>query len=80
MLNECPTLMDCLDMAAYPEHQHSTRNKDKLILPFPRVENLRSNFKYQCPDIWNNIPEHIKNAKTVQSFKKSLISQMLNMY
>ena len=79
MLNECPTLKDCLDLA-YPEHQHSTRNKDKLILPFPRVENLRSNFKYQCPDIWNNIPEHIKNAKTVQSFKKSLISQMLNMY
>ena len=79
VLNECPTLMDCLELA-YPDHQHSTRNRDKFVLPFPRIESLRTNFKYQCPNVWNNIPENIKNLKSLHSFKKSLISYMLNMY
>ena len=78
-LNECPTLMDCLALS-YPDHQHSTRNRDKFVLPFPRIENLRSNFKYQCPNIWNNIPDNIKNSRSVQSFKKSYTAYMLNLY
>ena len=79
VLNECPTLMDCLELTC-PDHTHSTRNREKFILPFPRVENLRTNFKYQCPNIWNNIPESIKHARNVQSFKKAFISHLLNTY
>ena len=77
--NLCPTLQSNLDLI-YPNHNHDTRGRENLVLPFPRVETLRINFKYQCNDIWNKIPSEIKSSKSLKSFKRELTSYLINKY
>ena len=78
-LNECPTLQSNLDLS-YPSHHYGTRNRNNLILPFPRVESLRINFKYQCSSIWNLIPDYIKQSISLSRFKKALIQYYISEY
>ena len=78
-LNMCPTLQFNLDLS-YPAHAYSTRCSNDLVLPFPRVEAIRLNFKYQCVKLWNGVPESIKSLTSLRRFKKTLISTMLNEY
>ena len=40
----------CLEKAlslGYPSHSHDTRHRDRIELPFPRIESIRMNFQYQ---------------------------------
>merc|ERR1712055_700183 len=35
-------------------------------------------FKFYIPNIWNSLPEDIKNAKSLTTFKKKIKTSMLN--
>ena len=78
-LGECPTLRSNLDLR-YPEHTYDTRSRNNLVLPFPRVDSLRISYKYQCNQIWNQIPDHIKGKNSLASFKRALTNKFLDMY
>ena len=79
-LEECPSLQHHL-MLEYPAQQdHHIRNANSLREPFPRVESVRMSFRYQFVNIWNNIPNNIKNCRTLKSFKKNLINYYINSY
>ena len=51
------------------------RSSNRLVLEKPII-NMASYgqraFSYAGPDLWNTLPEHIKNFKSVNNFKKSL--------
>lgn len=72
-----------LKLGSYPElfndlnfrtnnHLYNTRNIDNLLLPFPRVENIRINYNYMFPHIWNEIPNHIKELGNLRIKKKTI--------
>ena len=61
-------------------HLYNTRNIDNLVLPFPRVENIRINYKYMFPHIWNEIPIHIKELGNLRIFKKKLSEFLIDKY
>ena len=46
---------------SYPSQNYIiTRNSNGMLLPFPRVEALRMNFKYQFVKVWLEASEYIK--------------------
>jgi hypothetical protein len=63
----------------YPDHAHNTRNND-YILPFPRVENVRTNFKYQFLNVWNQVPVDLKLSNSFIIFKRSYKKYLLSLY
>ena len=54
----------------YPSHMYETRYRGSLVVPFPRVDSIRMNFKYQFCNVWNDIPDNIRNATSLRIFKK----------
>ena len=74
-----PTLRSTLDVS-YPDHEYSTRSRNNLILPFPRIEAVRMNFKYQFIKVWSELPENIKSQRTSRSFKRVLMEYYLDQY
>lgn len=79
ILNEHPTLRRDLYIS-YSEHRYNTREAGFLITPFPRVEVIRMNFKYQFVQIWNQIPMTLKELPTLRMFKRSLTALMFDNY
>lgn len=78
-LGLCPTLSNNLDLRQF-NHDHDTRNRSNLIPPYPRVENIRLNYKYMFPVIWNSIPNAIKQLNSLSGFKRKLIEHFLGQY
>ena len=74
-----PSLLNDLNIGT-SDHMYNTRNRSNLMQPFPRVENVRMNYQYMFPDIWNKLPTYLKELETVSSFKKRLINHFLIQY
>ena len=79
MMNEYAFLNECLNPSV-GTHQYETRNRNLFQLPFPRVEAVRLNLKYQYLNCWNLIPEIIKLSPTLGRFKKSYMGLLLSKY
>ena len=45
--------------------------------PFPGVETIRMNFKYQFVKFWNDAPDHIKSSEILPILKKSFMTELL---
>ena len=58
-----PMLRPCLCIS-YPSHKYLARRNNEMLLPFPRVEAIRMNFKYQFVKVWLEVPEYIKCKRT----------------
>ena len=58
-------------------HNYETRNQN-YVLPFPIVETIRLNFKYQLINIWNEIPENIRELESYNMFKGELRKSLFN--
>ena len=78
-LNLCPTVSENLRLR-YPPHDHSTRNRNNLIPPFPRINTIKFNYEYQFITIWNNIPETIRDSRSVGIFKQELRNYFIETY
>ena len=61
-------------------HQYETKTRNLLRPPFPRVDAIRLNYHYQFQNIWNEIPDTIKESRTLKSFKRNLNECFLSMY
>lgn len=79
MGNEYVFLNGCLDPGT-GVHQYETRNRNLFRLPFPRVEAVRLNLKYQFLNCWNLIPEVIKLSPTIGRFKRLYMGFLLSKY
>ena len=78
-LSEYPTMQNNLSLH-YPDHVYDTRSRNNLVLPLPRVETIRINYKYQANHIWNEIPVPIKSLNSLGLFKKFLTDFFSNKY
>ena len=56
------------------------RNNNLLDVPFVRSQQSQSNIIYHGPVLWNNLPDRIKNATTIHSFKYNLKQHLLSQY
>ena len=79
VLESCPSLASNLSLR-YPDHRYSTRSRNNLIPSFPRIEALRQNYIHQFSKIWNEIPNEIKQSRSLRSFKKSYKNHLLSNY
>lgn len=61
-------------------HSYRTRQSTKIHLCNPRTKLAHKSIRHSGPDVWNSIPEEIRNLLSMRSFKSSvkqrLISQM----
>ena len=61
-------------------HQYNTRsvNSGNLILPKMPTLKGQTSFAFSGAQIWNNLPEHLKRAQSIESFQEKLKQYMLN--
>lgn len=62
----CNEIEMCCD-----RHELNTRSSNSLdvVVPKPNVECYRNSFKYAGAKVWNQIPDHIQCATSIDSFK-----------
>ena len=52
---------------------YNLRNSEgKLALPKPRTNHLKCSFSYSDAALWNNLPDSLKNVRSVDQFKRNL--------
>ena len=75
--NGAPVYLQDMFRRVNDVHQRTTRNSvdNKLFVPFSRLECGKLRFSVQGANIWNNIPNHIRNANTIRQFKRLYLSQ-----
>ena len=61
-MNISPSLQSDLNLQIIREHPHNTIGNGLCAVPFPRIENIRLNYKYQFVTNWNNLPAVIKEV------------------
>ena len=59
---------------------YNIRNPEELNVTFPRTNAVLISYKYQIANMWNQIPEIIKNAPSSDIFKSKLKKHMLSLY
>ena len=77
--NSNPYLQNSIQVR-YPTHYYNTRSRNQLSLPFPRVDAIKYNYQYQFVDIWNGVPENIKNSESLKLFRKRYTEYLINLY
>ena len=77
--NMYPTLQECLNLLTL-NHGHNTRNINNFMLPYPRVNCIRTSFKYQFVSIFNDIDDELKNSSNTKIFKSLYKTFILNSY
>ena len=77
--NNLPLLEQSLNIS-YADHSYLTRNRNSIVLPFPRVEAVRESYRYQFLQVWNELPNEIKIANSLNKFKKLLKNYFLALY
>ena len=80
-MNVSPSLQSDLDLQIR-EHSYSTIKGKWHIrgIPFPRVECIKINYKYQFICSWNNLPKELKNTSTLSVFKKKITEYLIADY
>ena len=53
-------------------HNYPTRHSDDFHLPLLRTLSAQKTFIYEGPEFWNSLSGEIKNAPSINTFKKKL--------
>ena len=78
-LNKNPVVASSIE-CNFPEHNYATRNRDRMIVPFPRIGAIKMNFKFTFVSIWNSIDSDIRESRTLRIFKKNLFAYLISKY
>ena len=53
------------------ETRYSLRDSvNKLFVPFPRTNFMKNSFTYSGAVLWNSLPCHVREAKSLSQFKR----------
>ena len=70
------------DMFPYVKAQHSVNlrsaRNDCLYLKKPKTEAMKKSLSYSGASIWNQLPQDVKNAKTLDAFKRKCTSYLIS--
>ena len=61
------------DFRKNAEHGYNTRGSENIRVPKVKTNWGKQRFIVQAVKDWNSVPEHVKQAKTLTSFKNFLI-------
>ncbi len=61
-------------------HCHATRHYDDFHLPMPKYEYIHRSFIYSGPKLWLELPNSIKNVRTMCNFNRNLIFFYISQY
>ena len=64
----------------YLQNLFDERNSDydlrnsfrKLVLTKPRTDYLKRSFSYSGAMLWNSLPEHVREIKSIRKFKEQI--------
>ena len=73
------TMASLVDLVL-PDHYHNTRHRGALVPPFPRITAIRRSYKFQFVDIWNQVPDHVKECGSLKCFKRLLSKHLVDAY
>jgi len=59
-----------------PRRQLRSAAKDLLLEPRTKLKFGERAFSNYAPRLWNNLPQHLKDAPSIQAFKKGLKTQL----
>ena len=74
-----PSLLGSLTID-YAGHDYDTRSREALRLPLPRVDPVRINFSYQFVNVWNSIPNIVKQTSRLSTFKSNYRKYIIDGY
>ncbi len=61
-------------------HNYQTRTQHALHIPRPKLTLFKHSVMYCEPKTWHNVPDNIKQSKSLSHFKKQLKRHLLNSY
>ena len=61
----------------YPSYNYHTRNNNVMLLLYPTIEVIRTNYRYQFVSFWNGILKYIKCQRLRTDFKIALTDYYL---
>ena len=53
-------------------HSYSTRQASNIHLVNPRSTLAHKSIRHSGPDVWNSLPQHVRNLQTQHSFKRAI--------
>ncbi len=64
-------LCDVLTPAASIRTRESRSTAENLLyVPYVNCELFKQSFEYRAPALWNSLPSHLRNAPSVNEFKR----------
>ena len=61
-------------------HVHNTRSRNNLVSSFQRLNITQNSMTYIGPKIWNEIPNYVKTASSLRTFKYLYKSFLISKY
>ena len=77
--NKNPVVASSIE-CIFPEHNYSTRNRHRMIVPFPRIGAIKMNFRFAFVSIWNSIDSDIRETRSLRTFKRNLFANLISKY
>jgi len=72
--------LNARNMVAHRQHEHFTRNRYDASTPFHRLTQTQRAVSFRGPQVWNDIPQNIRDSETLNAFKCSYKSLLLSRY
>ena len=72
--------LNASNLLKFPSHDFGTRNMNLSIPAYQRLSKTQKSISYSAPYMWNQVPPHIKELPTIQSFKKIFKNYLVNKY
>ena len=64
-----------------PTHSYSLRKREKVVFRIsPRLASGKNSIQYHGEELWNEIPQMIKNCNSLVKFKKSMKLYLIESY
>ena len=62
-------------------HSHNTRSHGNYVATFQRLDlTQRQSIMYQCPTIWNNLPDTVRSVNSLDQFKQKCKQYLISLY
>ena len=78
--NNLPQVFDSMFPKNFSLHKYPTRQSNEYHLPLLRTVKAKSTFIFSGPKFWNSLPDDIKTAPSISSFKYKLKEFLLKSY
>lgn len=75
-----PESLQCELQTVSNIHSYSTRQKEDIYVSYKRTRLAQFSVQYRAADVWNKLPEEIKQSATLDLFKKQLKENLIKKY